>query len=46
MPGGRNASKNHIDLLISKPTVKVTREDGTTITVFEKGQVNTNLIAL
>jgi hypothetical protein len=38
MPGGRNASRNHIDLLISKPTVKVTKDDGSTITVLEKGQ--------
>lgn len=38
MPGGRNASKNHIDLLISKPTVKITKGDGSTILVLEKGQ--------
>ena len=38
MPGGRNASKNHIDLLISKPTVKITRDGGSTIIVLEKGQ--------
>lgn len=44
MPGGRNASKNHIDLLISKPTVKVTRGEGKTSTVLEKGQFNTSLL--
>ncbi len=38
MPGGRNASKNHIDLLISKPTVRITKDDGSKLTVLEKGQ--------
>jgi len=38
MPAGRNASRNHIDLLISKPTVKITRDDGSTIVVLERGQ--------
>ncbi len=38
MPGGKNPSKNHMDLLISKPTVKVTREDGQVITILEKGR--------
>ncbi len=37
MPGGKNPSENHIDLLISKPTVKVTREDGKVIAVLEGG---------
>ena len=37
MPGGKNPSENHIDLLISKPTVKVTREDEKVITVLEEG---------
>jgi leucyl aminopeptidase (aminopeptidase T) len=37
MPGGKNPSKNHMDLLISEPTVKVTKENGETITVLEKG---------
>jgi leucyl aminopeptidase (aminopeptidase T) len=37
MPGGKNASKNHMDLLISKPTVKVTKDDGTILTVLEDG---------
>ena len=37
MPGGRNPSKNHIDLLISKPTVKVKKEDEKVITVLEEG---------
>jgi len=37
MPGGKNASKNHMDLLISKPTVKVTKEDATIFTVLENG---------
>jgi leucyl aminopeptidase (aminopeptidase T) len=38
MPGGKNPSKNHIDLLISKPTVKVTKEDREVITILEKGR--------
>jgi len=38
MPGGKNASKNHMDLLMSKPTVKVTKEDGEKFTVMEKGK--------
>jgi aminopeptidase len=37
MPGGKNPSKNHMDLLISDPTVKVTKEDGETVTILEKG---------
>jgi len=37
MPGGRNPSKNHIDLLISRPTVKVKKEDEKVITVLEEG---------
>jgi len=38
MPGGKNTSKNHMDLLMSKPTVKVTKEDGAKVTVMEKGR--------
>jgi len=37
MPGGKNPSKNHMDLLISKPTVNVKKEDETVITVLEEG---------
>ncbi len=37
MLGGKNPSKNHMDLLISEPTVKVTKENGETVTVLEKG---------
>jgi leucyl aminopeptidase (aminopeptidase T) len=37
MPGGKNPSKNHMDLLISEPTVTVTKKDGKTITILEKG---------
>ncbi len=36
MPGGKNPSKNHIDLLISKPTVKVKKEKEVK-TVLEEG---------
>ena len=38
MPGGKNPSKNHIDLLISKPTVKVTKEDRKVVTILENGR--------
>jgi leucyl aminopeptidase (aminopeptidase T) len=37
MPGGKNPSKNHMDMLISKPTVTVTKKDGKTIKILEKG---------
>jgi len=37
-PGGRNASKNHMDLLISRPTVKITKADGSSTTILEKGE--------
>jgi leucyl aminopeptidase (aminopeptidase T) len=37
MPGGRNQSKNHMDLLISEPTVRVTKENGETVMILEKG---------
>lgn len=39
MPGGKNASQNHMDLLIAKPTVRVTKDDGTIFTVLEDGQL-------
>lgn len=39
MPGGKNPSKNHMDLLISDPTVKVTKENGTKLVILEKGQL-------
>jgi len=38
MPSGRNPSKNHMDFLISKPTVKVTKKSGETIAVLKDGQ--------
>ena len=38
MPGGKNLSKNHMDLLISKPTVKIIKDDGTTVVVLENGR--------
>jgi len=38
MPGGKNPSKNHIDLLISKPTVKVKKKGEKPITVLEDGR--------
>jgi aminopeptidase len=37
MPGGKNPSKNHMDLLISNPTVTVTKENGEKITILHKG---------
>lgn len=38
MPGGKNLSKNHMDLMISEPTVTVTKHDGKKITILEKGK--------
>ena len=38
MPGGKNTSKNHMDLLVSKPTVKVTKDNGTSLAVLEEGR--------
>jgi aminopeptidase len=38
MPGGKNPSKNHMDLLISDPTVKVTKENRETVTILKKGR--------
>jgi leucyl aminopeptidase (aminopeptidase T) len=37
-PCGRNASKNHLDLLISKPTVKITKKDGETKAILQDGK--------
>ncbi len=38
MPGGKNPSKSHMDLLISKPTVRITKKDGKQITVLKDGK--------
>jgi len=43
MPGGKNISKNHIDMLISKPTVNVTMEDNSKITVLKEGHFKPEL---
>jgi leucyl aminopeptidase (aminopeptidase T) len=37
MPGGKNPSSNHMDFLISKPTVKVVNEDSSTLDVLVDG---------
>ncbi|MBS7632626.1 aminopeptidase [Candidatus Bathyarchaeota archaeon] len=37
MPGGKNLSRNHMDLLMSKPTVKAFRKDGSSTTVLVNG---------
>ena len=37
MPGGKNPSKNHLDMLFSKPTVKVTKQNGEIVTVLKNG---------
>jgi aminopeptidase len=37
MPGGKNPSKNHMDILFSEPTVTVTKKDGKRTTILEKG---------
>jgi len=38
MPNGKNPSKNHMDFLMSKPTVKVTKEDGKAVIILDRGQ--------
>jgi aminopeptidase len=38
MPGGMNVSSNHMDFLVSRPTVKVTGKDGETKTVLRDGK--------
>jgi aminopeptidase len=38
MPGGKNLSSSHMDLLISKPTVQVTRKDEEALTVLADGK--------
>lgn len=37
-PGGKNNSKNHMDFLMTKPTVDVTYENGRTRNIMKKGQ--------
>jgi aminopeptidase len=37
MPGGKNPSRNHMDLLMSKPTVKATNKDGSTFQALTNG---------
>ena len=37
-PGGKNTSKNHVDFLVSKPTVKITKKDGETKTILQAGK--------
>jgi leucyl aminopeptidase (aminopeptidase T) len=36
-PGGNNPSKNHLDLLMSKPAVKVFNKDGSSMDVLVDG---------
>jgi hypothetical protein len=38
MPGGKNPSSSHMDLLISEPTVEVTNKHGDSMTVLTKGK--------
>lgn len=38
MPGGKNPSKNHMDFLVSKSTVKIIKEDEKAFTILEKGR--------
>jgi leucyl aminopeptidase (aminopeptidase T) len=37
MPSGKNPSRNHMDLLMSKPTVKATNKDGSTFQALTNG---------
>jgi leucyl aminopeptidase (aminopeptidase T) len=36
-PGGKNPSKNHLDLLISKPTVEILNKDGSSMNILANG---------
>lgn len=36
-PGGQNPSKNHLDLLVSKPSVKAFNKNGSSIDVLVEG---------
>lgn len=38
MPGGKNPSSNHMDLLVSEPTVKVTKRNGEIMEVLKDGE--------
>jgi len=38
MPGGKNPSKNHMDFLMNKPTVRIIKENGKAVTVLENGR--------
>lgn len=38
MPGGKNPSKNHVDLLVSKPTVEITKKGGAATAILEDGR--------
>ena len=37
MPGGKNKSENHMDFLVSKPTVKIFNKDGSSMDVLVDG---------
>jgi leucyl aminopeptidase (aminopeptidase T) len=37
MPGGKNPSKNHMDLLVSKPTVRIMNKDNSALIVLANG---------
>jgi aminopeptidase len=37
MPGGKNPSKNHMDFMVSQPTVRVFNKDGSSIDVLANG---------
>ena len=41
MPGGKNPSSNHMDFLISKPTVKIVNKDNSTSDVLVDGTFKT-----
>ena len=36
-PGGRNPSKNHMDFLMSHPTVRITKENGESANILQNG---------
>jgi hypothetical protein len=42
-PGGKNISKNHMDMLVSKPSVNVTMDDDSKLTVLKEGHFKLKL---
>jgi hypothetical protein len=46
MPGGKNKSKNHMDFLVSKPTVKIFCKDGSSMDVLADGEFSASVVCM